>query len=57
MYAEYEKLIDSDFADVRNTSKDGCGAITADLFLPYLKSPRISRMISFILAKPFGIST
>ena len=24
--AEYETLIDSDYADVRNTSKDGCGA-------------------------------
>ena len=30
---EYEKLIESDYADVRNTSKDGCGAITAGLFL------------------------
>lgn len=32
-FKEYEKLIDSDLADVRNTSKDGCGAITAGLFL------------------------
>lgn len=30
---EYERLIDSDLADLRNTSKDGCGAITAGLFL------------------------
>ena len=29
---EYETLIESDYADVRNTSKDGCGAITAGLF-------------------------
>lgn len=32
-FPEYEKLIDSDLADVRNNSKDGCGAITAGLFL------------------------
>lgn len=32
-FPEYEALIDSDYADVRNTSKDGCGAITAGLFL------------------------
>ena len=32
-FREYEALIDSDYADVRNTSKDGCGAITAGLFL------------------------
>lgn len=32
-FPEYEKLIASDLADVRNTSKDGCGAITAGLFL------------------------
>lgn len=32
-FPEYEKLIDSELADVRNTSKDGCGAITAGLFL------------------------
>ena len=31
--SEYEALIESDYADVRNTSKDGCGAITAGLFL------------------------
>ena len=31
--SEYEALIGSDYADVRNTSKDGCGAITAGLFL------------------------
>lgn len=30
---EYDKLIESDLADLRNTSKDGCGAITAGLFL------------------------
>ena len=32
-FPEYESLIDSDYADVRNTSKDGCGAVTAGLFL------------------------
>ncbi|MGM9663187.1 MAG: leucyl aminopeptidase family protein [Oscillospiraceae bacterium] len=32
-FPEYEKLIESDFADVRNTTKDGCGAIAAGLFL------------------------
>ena len=32
-FPEYEKLIESDLADVRNTSKDGCGAIAAGLFL------------------------
>lgn len=32
-FPEYEKLIDSPLADVRNTSRDGCGAITAGLFL------------------------
>ena len=32
-YPEYEKLIDSDYADVRNTTKDGCGAIAAGLFI------------------------
>lgn len=32
-FPEYEKLIESELADVRNTSKDGCGAITAGLFL------------------------
>lgn len=32
-FPEYEQLIESDLADVRNTSKDGCGAITAGLFL------------------------
>ncbi len=32
-FPEYEKLIESDLADVRNTSKDGCGSITAGLFL------------------------
>lgn len=30
---EYARLIESDLADVRNQSKDGCGAITAGLFL------------------------
>ncbi|MDO4296160.1 MAG: M17 family metallopeptidase [bacterium] len=33
MDEEYESLIDSDYADVRNTSKDGCGTVTAGLFL------------------------
>ena len=32
-FPEYEDLIQSDLADLRNTSKDGCGAITAGLFL------------------------
>ncbi len=32
-FPEYERLIQSDFADIRNTSKDGCGSITAGLFL------------------------
>lgn len=32
-FPEYETLIDSDLADVRNTTKDGCGAIAAGLFL------------------------
>ena len=32
-FPEYEKLIESELADVRNNSKDGCGAITAGLFL------------------------
>ena len=32
-YPEYEKLIESDYADVRNTTKNGCGAIAAGLFL------------------------
>ena len=32
-YPEYEKLIESDYADVRNTTKDGCGAIAAGLFI------------------------
>ena len=34
-FPEYEDLIRSDYADVRNTSKDGCGAITAGLFLKH----------------------
>ena len=38
--AEYEKLIESDYADVRNTSKDGCGAITAGLFLKKFTAKR-----------------
>lgn len=33
MDEEYERLIDSEYADVRNTSKDGCGSVTAGLFL------------------------
>ena len=32
-FPEYEDLNQSDYADVRNTSKDGCGAIAAGLFL------------------------
>ncbi len=32
-YPEYEKLIDSEYADVRNTTRDGCGAIAAGLFI------------------------
>ena len=32
-YPEYEKLIESDYADVRNTTKNGCGAIAAGLFI------------------------
>ncbi len=32
-FPEYETLLDSELADVRNNSKDGCGAITAGLFL------------------------
>lgn len=32
-YPEYERLIESDYADVRNTTKDGCGAIAAGLFI------------------------
>lgn len=32
-FPEYEKLIRGDLGDVRNTSRDGCGAITAGLFL------------------------
>ena len=38
--AEYETLIESDYADVRNTSKDGCGAITAGLFLKKFTAKR-----------------
>ena len=37
---EYETLIESDYADVRNTSKDGCGAITAGLFLKKFTADR-----------------
>ena len=37
---EYETLIESDYADVRNTSKDGCGAITAGLFLKKFTAKR-----------------
>ena len=37
---EYETLIESDYADVRNTSKDGCGAITAGLFLKKFTAER-----------------
>lgn len=33
VFPEYEKLLESDLADLRNISKDGCGAITAGLFL------------------------
>ncbi len=38
--SEYEALIESDYADVRNTSKDGCGAITAGLFLKKFTAER-----------------
>lgn len=34
-FPEYEKLIESDFGDLRNTSKDSCGSITAGLFLKH----------------------
>jgi len=34
-FREYEQLIESDLADLRNTSKDGCGSITAGLFLQH----------------------
>lgn len=34
-FPEYEKLIRGDLGDVRNTSRDGCGAITAGLFLQH----------------------
>lgn len=33
VFPEHDRLIESDLADLRNTSKDGCGAITAGLFL------------------------
>lgn len=33
VFSEYERLIKSDLADVRNHSRDGCGAIAAGLFL------------------------
>lgn len=32
-YAEHEKMIESKIADVRNLSSDGCGTITAGLFI------------------------
>ena len=32
-FREYERLIESDLGDLRNTSKDGCGSVTAGLFL------------------------
>ncbi len=32
-FPEYEKLLESELADLRNVSKDGCGAVTAGLFL------------------------
>ncbi len=32
-FPEYEKLVESDFADMRNTTKGGCGAIAAGMFL------------------------
>jgi len=34
-FREYEWLIKSDLADLRNTSKEGCGSITAGLFLQH----------------------
>lgn len=33
MEEEYEKLIESDYADVQNTSRDGCASVAAGLFL------------------------
>jgi len=32
-FPEYEELIESDYADIRNTTKDGCSSIAAALFL------------------------
>lgn len=32
-YEEHEKMIESELADVRNMSSDGCGTITAGLFI------------------------
>ncbi|MCI8419948.1 MAG: leucyl aminopeptidase family protein [Oscillospiraceae bacterium] len=34
-YREYEQLIESDLGDLRNTSKEGCGSVTAGLFLQH----------------------
>lgn len=34
-FPEYERLIDSDLADLRNTTKNGCGAIAAGMFLQH----------------------
>lgn len=34
-YVEYEWLIESDLADLRNNSKEDCGAITAGMFLQH----------------------
>ncbi len=34
-YVEYEQLIESDLGDLRNTSKEDCGAITAGMFLQH----------------------
>lgn len=33
MEEEYEKLIESDYADMQNTSRDGCASVAAGLFL------------------------
>ena len=32
-FPEYERLNESDLGDLRNISKDGCGSVTAGLFL------------------------
>ncbi|MBR2895672.1 MAG: leucyl aminopeptidase family protein [Oscillospiraceae bacterium] len=39
-YPEYERLIESDYADLRNTTKDDCGAIAAGLFIKHFTEDR-----------------